>query len=169
MDYVYPMGYNSSVYISDYDSVRYLNFITNELSQNSDIIIVGSQSGSVTFDFGNINQWNNSQYYFLCGTQPDCIILCVNPFDDVDYINRSINFIESSVDCCVIAIVVYPINYSNSWHGYLGGKEKISLNEFEKIETTLSKKFNKKVYLLGDEVHMRSLAELIINYFTDES
>lgn len=47
MDYVFPMGYNSSVYIKEYETVRYLNYVLNELCMNKkDIILVGSQSGN---------------------------------------------------------------------------------------------------------------------------
>ena len=167
MDYAYPMGYNASVYISDFDSIRYLNHITNELCKTNDLIIVGSQSGSVSFDFGNINQWNIAQYCFVCGTQPDIIILCVNPFDDIEYIDRSIKFLESSVNSKVIALVVYPINRSSNWSGYLGGKEKITLEDFDSIQLQLKNELKREVYLLGDHQQMFSLMQLIIDYFSE--
>ena len=48
MDYVFPIGYNSSVYISGFDVIRYLNYIINILCEKgNDLILVGSQSGTV--------------------------------------------------------------------------------------------------------------------------
>jgi len=78
LDYVYPMGYNSSVYIKEFDAIRYLNYIINQLCLvNKDIIIVGSQSGTLPYDTGNLALFNIPQYNFLLGTQPDAVILCV--------------------------------------------------------------------------------------------
>ena len=37
MDYCFPMGYNSSVYIKEFDTVRYLNYIINELCKKTKI------------------------------------------------------------------------------------------------------------------------------------
>ncbi len=108
IDYCYPMGYNSSVYITGYDTIRYLNYIENDLcKQCKDIIIVGSQSGTVPYDFGNISQYTIPQYELLMGANPDCVILCINPFDEIDYIKRTVNYIESIIDCKVIALVVF--------------------------------------------------------------
>ena len=108
-DTVFPMGYNSSVKIKDEDCVNYLNNEINRMCEaEKDIIIVGSQSGTVTYDTGNLSQYNISQYNFLIGTQPDVVILCVNPYDEPDLIKRTIKFIESSVNKCkVIALVVF--------------------------------------------------------------
>jgi hypothetical protein len=48
MDYVYPMGYNNSVYIQGHDAIRYLNYSMNKLCEKQcDIIITGSQSGTI--------------------------------------------------------------------------------------------------------------------------
>lgn len=98
MDFVYPMGYNSSVKLKEYDAVRYLNSCINQLCiDEKDIIIVGSQSGTVNYDVGNIEQFNIAQYIFLMGTQPEAVVLCINPYDEIEYINRTISFIESGV------------------------------------------------------------------------
>ena len=59
MDYVFPMGYHSTVSIKEFDVIKYLNDRMNALCrQQKDIILVGSQSGSVTYDFGNLVQYN---------------------------------------------------------------------------------------------------------------
>lgn len=71
-----------------------------------DIVITSSQSGVLLYDIGNMIQYNLPQFSFLLGTQPDAVILCINPFDEMDYIMRTKLFIESSVDCKVVAFEV---------------------------------------------------------------
>ena len=167
MDYVFPMGYNSTVHIKEFDVVRYLNYITNELClRNKDIIIVGSQSGTVIYDTGNIIQYNLSQYEFLVGTQPDAVVLCINPFDTVDYIARTVKFIESSVECKVIAFVVFPMDLKNEW-GIYGGTVPVSVEKYDVLSKKLMT-FSVPVYKLGDEKDMQALSGQILKYFQAE-
>ena len=166
MDYVYPMGYNNSVYIKEFDAVRYLNYIMNEICvRNKDIIIVGSQSGTVPYDTGNISLFNIPQYNFLMGTQPDNVILCVNPYDDIEYINRTIKFIESSIDGKVIAIVIFPLGLKNDWTGIYGKKERLNNSDIEKLKERYLFNFKIPSYELGDE-EIKKLVEYIIEIYS---
>lgn len=167
MDFVYPMGYNSSVKIKEYDAVRYLNSCINELcSEDSDIIIVGSQSGTVSYDVGNIVQFNIPQYNFLLGTQPEAVVLCINPYDDIDYIKRTINFIEASVCCKVLGLVVFPMNLKSIWKGIYGSKEKLTEEEFLELKDRLEKEIGIDVYNLGTETDIKILYNSIVDYFS---
>lgn len=162
MDYVYPMGYNSSVYISGYESIMYLNSAMNELCRkNKDIIIVGAQSGSVTYDTGNVNQYNLPQYDFLLGTLPDAIILCVNPYDDMEYIERTIHFLEAAIECKVISIVVFPMDMN----GVNGAKRRLSEEKYIKIKSQMEDFFHIPIYMLGNNNDMKDLFGKIISFF----
>ena len=166
-DTVFPMGYNSSVKIKDEDCVNYLNNEINRMCEaEKDIIIVGSQSGTVTYDTGNLSQYNISQYNFLIGTQPDVVILCVNPYDEPDLIKRTIKFIESSVNKCkVIALVVFPMDIRDDWRGFYGEKEKLSDEKYIQVKNRLTRTTRKPVYKLGDDNDTADLYQRIINYF----
>ena len=119
MDYVYPMGYNNTVYIHDYEVIRFLNDKLQKLCEkNVDIIITGSQSGIVPYDVGNIVQYSMPQIDFLLGTQPDVVVLCINPFDETYYIKRTLKCIEACGDCKVIGIVMFPMDLKNNWSRY---------------------------------------------------
>ena len=167
LDYVYPMGYNSSVYIKEFDAIRYLNYIINQLCLvNKDIIIVGSQSGTLPYDTGNLALFNIPQYNFLLGTQPDAVILCVNPFDDLFYIERTKNFIESSIECKVIALVVFPMNLKDNWAGIYGGKIKIDDGFYIRFKDELSALFNIPIYRLDYDDDIECLIENIISFFS---
>lgn len=170
IDYCYPMGYNSSVYITGYDTIRYLNYIENDLcKQCKDIIIVGSQSGTVPYDFGNISQYTIPQYELLMGANPDCVFLCINPFDEIDYIKRTVNYIESIIDCKVIALVVFPMTLNNNWLGIYGNKRPLKPEEYELLRTKLTKQFQIPIFCLGCENDMALLSDKLIDFFADST
>lgn len=168
MDYVFPMGYNSSVYIGGYQTVRYLNYIINDLCvRDKDIILVGSQSGTVPYDTGNMNQFTISQIDFLMGSQPDAVILCVNPYDEISYIKRTIRCIESCVECCVLALVIFPMTIQDGWKGSYGARRPLSEEECMKMKEKLFDEMGLPVYRLGEEVDMRELVKHIIGFFSN--
>jgi uncharacterized NAD-dependent epimerase/dehydratase family protein len=168
MDYAYPMGYNSSVYIHGFDSIRYLNHIMNQLCEKQrDIIITGSQSGTIPYDTGNMIQYTLYQYEFLMGTQPDAVVLCVNPFDEPEYISRTIKFIESSVDCTVVALVVFPMDIKDGWSGIYGQKTPLTNEKYHALKAELHKHFTVPVYKLGNASDMESLVNTLTGFFED--
>lgn len=123
---------------------------------------------SIPYDIGNIVQYSIPQYNFLLGTQPDVVILCVNPFDEIYYIKRTISFIESSVDCKVISLVVFPMDLKDNWTGIYGFKETLSEEKYSRIKEILSNEFNIPIYKLGVENDMNELVAQIINYFAED-
>lgn len=169
MDYAYPMGFNSSVYIDGHDSVSYINQCIDALCQEDcDIIITGSQSSVLPMDIGNKSMFPLKQYNFLMGTQPDCMILCVNPYDDLEYIHRTISFLESSVDGKVISICVFPMMYKSGWSGMYSQKEAMREEEIEMLKLSFAKEFHVPVYRLGDEADIMTLFEAICSFFAEE-
>ena len=48
------------------------------------------------------------------GINPDGVILCVNDFDDIEYINRTISYLESVITAKVICLVVSHTRSKNS-------------------------------------------------------
>jgi uncharacterized NAD-dependent epimerase/dehydratase family protein len=170
MEYAYPMGYNSSVYIHGSDSIRYLNFMMNQLCEKQcDIIITGSQSGTIPYDTGNIAQYTLYQYEFLMGTQPDAVVLCINPFDETEYVGRTIKFIETSVDCTVIALVVFPMDMKEDWSGIYGQKTPLTDEKYGRLKEELHKLFGIPVYKLGITSDMEKLVNNIIDFFGEDA
>lgn len=108
-DCVFPMGYESSVLTQSNDNISILNrFIHICETQNPDLIIVGSQSGTCPYNIYNLELFTLPQIEFILGTQPDVVVLCVNVNDDINYIKRTIKTIEGIADCNVIAISLFP-------------------------------------------------------------
>jgi hypothetical protein len=166
MDFSFPIGYKSSVYINDYETIHYLNERVNELCRNNcDIIITGSQSSVIPYDTGNLSFFPTKQYSFLLGTLPDAVILCINPYDDADYIIRSIKFLESAVDCKVLGLCVFPMSLKDDWTGMYGQKTKITNEKFEAVKNLLSDNADIPVYLLGNESDMEKVTADIETFF----
>ena len=168
MDYCFPMGYNSSVYIKEFDVIRYINSIINDLClKDNDIILIGSHSGTIPYDTGNIMQYNISQYELLIGTNPDCVILCINPFDDMEYVERTVHFIESSANCKVISLVVFPMDIEDNWTAIYGSRKLLKNEKYTSIKTVLQNKLGIPVLKLGCEDDMNTIVEIITDFFTE--
>lgn len=117
MDAVYPMGYGGNIGVSSYDEIMVINNIVDQIvKDDTDLLLLGSQSQTVAYSSQNASLYALENANLLLATFPDIIILCVNYFDDFDYIVRTIRYLEGIVDSKVIAIVVSPfqIEYSGS-------------------------------------------------------
>lgn len=169
MDYVYPLGYNSehAVSLTNYESIRYLNCILHEMEwKEKDILLVGSQSATVTQYPGNLYSYPLYQHHFLLGTCPDCVVLCINYWDPLDYIARTIRFIESAVDCKIIAFVVFPVVQARDWAGEYGVKSTLTSEEHHRLAEKLWGRFHLPVFRLGIDSEMERLTDQIISFFT---
>lgn len=168
MDLCFHFGYRSTTNVIRHNMVSYLNSSINDIAKkNVDIVISGCQSGTVTYDFGNVNYYTFSQTDFLLGTLPDAVILCVNSYDELDYIKRTIKYIESCVDSNVIALVIYPMGYNDQ----LGRSRLVRLDEekLNEIKRLYSLQFDLPTYILGDEFDMESLYSNVISFFTSNT
>lgn len=169
IDYVFPMGYQNSIEFSGFDTIEYLNKLEYELCQKSvDLIITGSQSGSVSYDYVNLKYMNLRQYDFLLGTQPDAVIVCINLYDEIDYINRTISFIEMANQSRIIALAALPLIREDNVWGAVGKKRVICDRELEEEREKLLKKTGLRVYYIGIDQEESDLAETIIDYFGGE-
>lgn len=166
MDLCFPMGYNSSTYIHGDDIIRFINYKMNEMAlKQKELIIAGSQSGTLTYNFSNIREYNIDGYSFMMAVNPDAVILVVNPFDDITYIKNTVKFIESSSNCDVIAIVVFPLDYVNWEISFM--KAPISDKRYQELKSALKKATGKTVYLLGTEHDENLIVKKIIEYFSE--
>lgn len=99
MDFVCSIGYNSSIKLSRNDAAKFYNQLLHECDKCCpDIILIGSQSATIPHNSYHEQYLTFQQIEFLFGTNPDAVILVINEFDDQTYINRTIKFIESSIN-----------------------------------------------------------------------
>ena len=160
MDFVYPFGYNSAVYMRDIESVALINNQIEQMCMNNvDIVLVGSQSGTIVYDHNNLSNYLFGQYVYLSATRPDMIMLCINPFDELNYISKTISFIESTTEGSVIGIILFPMKISSS-----GKKNKLmSDEEIQLTMDVLKEKFKIPVFVNRDSDYPK-IYDHIIKY-----
>ena len=164
-DAVFPFGYNTNIDTNSNDSVAIINKMVWEASnhENKDVIIIGGQSGSVPFSYGNISQFNFNGYNYLCGTNPDVFVLCVNPHDPIEYIIRTIKYLESFNGMPVVSIIVFPCKYEAISQIGIGYRQRhISKEEFVALKNSIKEVTNIPVYLLGESDALNQVYQKII-------
>lgn len=169
LDGCFPFGYNSTVRLSSNELICSINKLMYDVEtrrEDSDLMIIGCQSGTAPMLYNNINQMTVPQLCFLLGTMPDVAILCVNPDDDIEYIARTIKAIEGVADCYVLALALYPMAYLNSWQ--MMNSKKCKVHDLADIKKKLGIGLNKRVYTIGDDEDINSLTQLCIDYLASE-
>lgn len=167
MEDSFPFGYNSNVYIKDKALIESINSSLFYIDKKGkDIILTGSQSGTVPMLYNQIEQVHLTQLEFLLGTNPDVVVLCVNLFDDIGYINRTIHTIESLVDCKVLSIVVSPLVYPNNWQILSTHKIVAHEDEIKAYKEKVNGITNRSVYTLGVMDEMEQLLRECIDFLS---
>ena len=163
-EYVYPMGYNSTVYVQGNEAVGVLNNIMHRLDLwDSDIIIVGSQSGTIPRVNYNIKYLSVSQMEFLLGTQPDIVILCINIHDDISYIEKTQNFIESICNGKVIAYCLSPLKATIN-NGIVKRNKSVDEEEAMLFAQNVKDTLGKAVYVLNKPESIEYLYRSVLSY-----
>lgn len=165
-----PFGYNSTIKLTEYEFISYLNGLMMQLDISSpDIIIVGAQSGTVPEAYFHLGQVPMKSLEFLIGTNPDAVILCVNPLDDLLYIKRTMQVIENLIDAKVLALAIFPCVCQNGWSYATGNYTKLNSDDAVALKSILDKELSICSYIIGNEDDGNALADLILEYYTEES
>lgn len=165
-DYVFHFGYNSNLDLQPMDYISILNYMMFETQKKGkDIIITGCQSGILHYDNSDIREFPIYQYMYLLGIMPDAVILCVNPHDELEYIERVLTFIKAVCGEIVIALVMYPIETVGLNNGMSFKSKVISHEEFQKKKESFMEITDIPLFLLGDQEDMKKISERIINFF----
>ena len=160
MERCFPIGFNSPVTLTGAEMIFSLNEMLHKLDRDgSDVIVVGGQSGTVPYDFGNLSLYTFSQLCFLMGTNPDCVVLCVNPFDDDDYVARTVSVIEGLVDTAVVAIAMFPMGFRSEWASSLGARAQLESTKLKRECERVSHLTGKPCVTLGARSDYERIAQ----------
>jgi len=168
IDRVYPIGYGS-VSLSGLDAIETINRYMHEVDQkNYDIIVTGSQSFTVPYNMGNSAHYPLAQHELLIGTSPDVVILCINPYDDYSFVDRTIRYLSSYLYTKVLALVMFPKCREREWA--IQGKIILEMdkNDLEQRKHYYEDKSGLRCYIAGDESEIDQLIENIIDYLCEE-
>ena len=167
MDYVYPMGYASPIRLDDWQAISVLNYMEHMLDQR-DVILTGTQANTIPLNHDNLSAISVRNNSFLLGINPDVMIVCVNPDDDMEYILNTIKYVEGYLNCAAVAIVVYPIIESQDWRSAFDLKVPLSEAEYAAVSQSISAAVRKPVFMLGNAEHMNRLFDVLVNYLSSE-
>lgn len=167
MDEVYPVGYDSTVSIHGYPSISMFNDFLGRIEDKSpEIILIGTQSHSLHPSTGNVAFYPIYNHEILLAADPDAIILCVNMTDDIDYIRRTITFLENYQFSKVIALVIYPVIKDMRWSVLGIKKGEVNNSKTVEFKQFLIKHFNLPVFVLGKQDDMLNLYNEAVDYFS---
>lgn len=161
-------GYNSHMCLSDSEFILKLNDDLMKIEEKkNDIIIVGTQGGVIPFSAYNINSIPMHQENFFSGIDFDIIFLCINPFDPIDYIIRSIKYIESYSETKVVSLILFPYKRILKWSLSGDKYEKIDTSSLYEIKANIEEKTSKKVFINTFADSINEIVDKIIQYFSE--
>lgn len=164
MDYVFPMGYHSSIYADENEKILYSNNLLWKVSEkNPDIIIVGSQMGTVPRRFENLMYFCHQTYAFLQGIKPDYAIVTVSIEDSVEYVQRTINFLKSLTETKVLALVLFPLCNTDFNNNISPVKRRISETEYLNHKIRIEHELNIPLFLLGSDDLPNELMNVLLS------
>lgn len=166
-DEVYPMGYNSAIDVSGVDAIKVIDQMMRRIEMKEpDLIIVGSQSQSVPFTNGSMKYLPLAQHEFLLATAPDVFILCINLGDDIEYIKRTILYLESLLGTKVLALATLPFEHAQKWSVMSNKKIKLSQAETRERMQYVKAATSLDIYNIASDDNVVELAEKIVDYFS---
>jgi len=168
-DGVFPMGFGSTIKLqSGEDYIVVANHILGMIEDKEcDLIITGLQSQTIPMQLCNQVDTVLYNHYFLLGINPDAIILVVNVFDEVEYIWRTIKYLENIIICDVIALVVFPIQRTFKWNTLGDLSVRYSEEVLQETKQKLETEFKRDVLILDDDIDMKRLYEICVEYFNE--
>lgn len=166
MDDCFHYGYNHSTTLKGHDTIQYINNSMYDISEcGKEIILSGCQSAMLVREENYLFTYPLEQHSYLLGFQPDAIVLCVNMFDDIKFITRTISYLEGAVECKVIALVLYPQIYTSPLSGIVLSDAKSE--SIDETKERFSEKTGLKVFTLGDFGDMKELVASVIRFFSE--
>lgn len=116
MESIFTIGYNAQNDLNEDEKIIYLNSeLKNMEEKNPDIIIFGSQSHTIPIDYSNVACFTTYQQSLLFAVRPDICVLCVNVDDSLEYVKRTIMYLETISETKVLAVMISPISKISRW------------------------------------------------------
>ncbi|MBR2505925.1 MAG: DUF1611 domain-containing protein [Bacilli bacterium] len=166
IDEVYPYGYENSIKLNRGENILYINHLMHMIDSNSpDIILVGSQTNTISYCSYDYQQIPVMQNEFMTATNPDYVVLCINPFDETAYIENTIKYIEGLCNCDVIALALFPFDFQNDWAKAVSRRKKLASEEVRTIIDKLSVDFKLRLFVIGNDDSEEELVNYVIDKF----
>lgn len=171
MDAAFPIGYASPVRLPIRFHVPYLDYKMREVNETADpdLILVGSQSGTIPFDIIEHSTHSVTSVPFLFGTKPDACVLVVNSIDPEDYVQDTIDALRSVAKCKTIAIAMSDKEkHIRSAYGQsLVTPQALSTEEVDRHLARLERRFGLPAFCIARPEDVVRATDVVLEYFAD--
>lgn len=173
MDLVFPSGYDSPLMLRLQDYAPYLDARLRQLCQEKkpDLILVGSQSGTIPYDPEESSTHSLSSLAFLCGTRPDACILVVNSIDPEEYIADTLEGLRvvGRAPAILLAMSDQEKQWRQAWGRGWIGQRRMEPAQVEAHRRRLEDRFGlPAVSILSPEGQER-MVETVLAHFAAEA
>ena len=160
---VFPIGYNSTVHLDTEEMAVAANYLISKIEdQDPDLIIIGAQGFMLSNNYSHRQQNDFINIAMLWSCQADSVLLMINESDSIEYIKRTISFLESYVNTNVLCLVLSPTTKVITT--VFGGIVTDPNNENTEIIYLIEQGTGKKVFKFNQ---ISEIGETCIKYFTD--
>ncbi len=169
MDFAFPMGYASPLQLPLQVYVPYLDYKMKEICQKKkpEIMLVGSQSGTIPYDIIEHNTHSLPTIAFLLGTKPDACILVVNSIDPDEYIRDTINAIQAlgKAPTILLAMSDKEKHIRAAYGRTMISPRQMSREEIDEKLRHLEETFERPAVEIVSEAGQQRMVETVIKHF----
>ncbi len=172
MDLAFPMGYASPLELRLQDWVPYLDCKLQEIcrQRQPDLVLVGSQSGTIPYEIRDLRTCSLPSLAFLCGTRPHACVLVVNSIDPEDYIQDTIAALRVVGRAPVLLLAMS--DQEKQWHSALGrgwiGQRRMEEAHIAAHLRRLEERFALPAISILTDSGQERLVETVLRYFAEE-
>ena len=173
MDAAFPMGYATPLKLPFQHYIPYLDYKIREICQRTqpDIILTGSQSGTIPYHVQEHSTHCLSSLAFLLGVKPDACILVVNSIDTEEYIRDTIDGIRA---VCKAPTILLAMGDHEKHIRMAYGRSMITQKKMAQAQIDHHLKKLEDTFLLPaieilSERGQQRLVETVIQYFSKDT
>ena len=172
MDVAFPMGYASPFKLPFQHYIPYLDYKIREICQRTqpDIILTGSQSGTIPYHVQEHSTHCLSSLAFLLGVKPDACILVVNSIDAEEYIRDTIDGIRAVCKAPTILLAMgdHEKHIRTAYGRSMITPKKMAQSQIDRHLKKLQDSFCVPAIEILSETGQQRLVETVIQYFSKD-
>ena len=172
MDAAFPMGYASPLKLPFQHYIPYLDYKMREICQRTqpDIILTGSQSGTIPYHVQEHSTHCLSSLAFLLGVKPDACILVVNSIDAEEYIRDTIDGIRAvcKAPTLLLAMGDHEKHIRTAYGHSMITPKKMAQSQIDQHLKKLQDTFCVPAIEILSETGQQRLVETVIQYFSKD-
>ncbi|MDE2954622.1 MAG: DUF1611 domain-containing protein, partial [Gemmatimonadota bacterium] len=173
MDAAFPMGYASPLKLPFQHYIPYLDYKMREICQRTqpDIILTGSQSGTIPYHVQEHSTHCLSSLAFLLGVKPDACILVVNSIDAEEYIRDTIDGIRAVCKAPTILLAMgdHEKHIRTAYGRSMITPKKMAQSQIDRHLKKLQDSFCVPAIEILSETGQQRLVETVIQYFSKDT